>query len=104
MKFLIFVYHSVQRLQEKKIDKMKYLAIIGCLLITGPVGVLGKIPGSHPIVPGSNLSVVFHLFFNIHPFLLLFRDFYGAKRGAYTTIYQWDQVQSTRILLYFYQN
>ena len=35
------------------------------------------------------------------PFLEIFK---GQKRGAYTTIYQWDQVQSTRILLYFYQN
>jgi len=85
-------------------DKMKYLSIIVCILFSGLVGVLGEIPGFHPKDPGSIPGVVFSLFFNFtlfYPFLEIFK---GQKRGAYTTIYQWDQVQSTRILLYFYQN
>ena len=73
MKFLIFVNHSVERLQEK-IGGMKYLIIIVCKF-SGPDGVLGEIPGFHPADPGSIPGVVFSLFFNFHPFLPLFRDF-----------------------------
>ena len=83
---------------------MKYLTIKVYQLFLGPDGVLGEIPGFHPADLGSIPDVVFSLFSTFtlfYPFLEIFK---GQKRGAYTTIYQWDQVQSTRILLYFYQN
>ena len=90
---------------KKKIGGMKYLIIKVYVWFLSPDGVLGEIPGFHPADPGSIPGEVFSLFFStftlFYPFLEIFK---GQKRGAYTTIYQWDQVQSTRILLYFYQN
>ena len=95
---------------------------------------MGEILGFHPAAPGSIPGIVFYLFFQVlmvywgrylaftletrvqfpAQYFLFFSTFTlfcpfleilkGQKRGAYTTIYQWDQVQSTRILLYFYQN
>ena len=63
------------KITRKKIGEMTYVSIIVYLKYSGPDGVLGEIPGSHPRDPGSIPSTVFSLFFNFHPFLPLFRDF-----------------------------
>ena len=101
---LIFVYHSVQRLEEKnwwnKILNYNSLSFNSQVLMVYWGRYLALTLETRVQFP-AQYFLFFSTFTLFCPFLEIFK---GQKRGAYTTIYQWDQVQSTRILLYFYQN